>query len=193
MDFDLLLWGRSSISPVNATTGEYCTSFGMRDRFDDQSIAPFPSFFSCRICHFEILYGDRFGGWDAFVVCRERSDINPLKIFAFSSWQFWQVSSTIITWMMNDRVSHIQRESKKILLSCGIPIKRSDPDLSRPSDRAHESLLLSKFLFSKQGYYQEGWTLWRAEVDVPLPVCFFSLPPSFVLQLTAVIEEKETK
>jgi len=76
----------------------------MRDRFDDQSVVPFPSLFSCRICHFEILSGDRFGGWDAFVLCRERSDINPLKIFALSSWQFWKVSSTIITWMMNDRV-----------------------------------------------------------------------------------------
>jgi len=99
---------------------------------------------------------------------------HSLKTFLrVPSWQFWHVSSTIITWMMNDLVSHMQVGSKKILLSCGIPIKRSDPDLSRPSDRARESLL-RKFLFSKQGYYQEGWKLWRAEVDVPLLVCFFS-------------------
>jgi hypothetical protein len=85
---------------------------------------------------------------------------------------------------MNDRVIHMQRGSKKILLSCGILIKRSDPDLSRPSDRARESLLLETGVLLSGG---------RAEVDVPLPVCFFLLPPAFVLQLTAVMEEKETK
>jgi hypothetical protein len=30
----------------------------------------------------------------------------------------------------------------------------------------------------RNGYYQEGWKLWRAEPDVPLPVCFFLLPPA---------------
>jgi hypothetical protein len=68
----------------------------------------------------------------------------------------------------------MQVRSKKVLLSCGILIKRSDPDLSRPSDRARESLSLRKFLFSKQGIFRRVGGFDELRVDVPLLVCFFS-------------------